>query len=150
MTDLKITLIDGEDHEMHSRPGDFRVATPMGIMNGLQQIGTSLLEPILSFKIKAEEQYLGSIAGDIHHMRGSFDSPKFEGDVFTMTGLLPLSTSMDYAIKLASRTGGKARYSTSFHSYQACTDEQGVIREFKGISPLDTAKYILKARKAIQ
>jgi len=150
VTDLKIILVDGEDHEMHSRPGDFRVATPMGIMNALQQIGTSLLEPILSFKIKAEEQFLGSIAGDIHHMRGSFDSPKFDGDVFTMTGLLPLSKSMDYAIKLASRTSGKARYSTAFHSYQVCTDEQGIIRKFKGISPLDTAKYILKARKAIQ
>ncbi len=150
VTDIKITLIEGEDHEMHSRPGDFRVATPMGIMNGLQNVGTTLLEPVLAFKIKAEEQYLGSIAGDIHHMRGTFESPVFDGNTFVINGLLPLSTSINYAVTLASRTGGKAMYSTSFHSYQPCSDEQGVVREFRGISPLDTAKYILKARKALQ
>jgi ribosomal protection tetracycline resistance protein len=32
--DLKITLIEGVDHVMHSKPGDFLIATPMGIMDG--------------------------------------------------------------------------------------------------------------------
>ena len=61
-----------------------------------------------------------------------------------------MATSLDFPVKLSSRSGGKARISTNFSGYRACTDEQGVIRPYKGISPLDTAKYILKARKAIQ
>ena len=43
-----------------------------------------------------------------------------------------------------------AKIKTRFHSHKRCEEEQGVSRDFKGISPLDEAKYILKARKAIQ
>lgn len=150
VTDIKISLIEGEDHKIHSRPGDFKIATPMGIMNGLNEIGTTLLEPILSFKITAPEELLGKITSDIIQMRGTFDSPVTENDMFIIDGAMPLATSIEYPIKLSSRSGGKAKISTAFHSYQACKDEEGVIRQYKGISPLDTAKYILKARKAIQ
>ena len=150
VTDLKITLIEGEDHVMHTRPGDFAIATPMGIMNGLQNTGTTLLEPINSFRISAPEELLGIITSDITQMRGSFDSPHLENGKFILTGLIPVATSLDFPVKLSSRSGGKAKISTRFHSYKACSDEQGIIRSFKGISPLDTAKYILKARKAIQ
>ncbi len=150
VTDLKITLIEGEDHELHSRPGDFAIATPMGIMDGLQNSGTTLLEPILSFKISATEDLLGSITSDITQMRGTFDSPEMQNGRFILQGTFPLATSLDYPVKLSSRSGGKAKISTQFHCYNTCNDEQGVIRPYKGISPLDTAKYILKARKALK
>jgi len=150
VTDIRITLIEGEDHPVHSRAGDFAVATPMGIMNGLVNTGTTLLEPMIRFKIDAPEELLGVITSDITQMRGNFDSPGIGPGRFTLTGELPLATSIDYPVKLSSRSGGKARISTSFCGYRECTDEQGVIRPYRGISPLDTAKYILKARKAIQ
>jgi small GTP-binding protein len=150
VTDLRITLIEGEDHPMHSRAGDFAVATPMGIMNGLVNTGTTLLEPMIGFQINATEDLLGVVTSDITRMRGSFDSPLMDSGRFTLQGLLPLATSLDFPVKLSSRSGGKARISTHFSGYRECTDEQGVIRPYKGISPLDTAKYILKARRAIQ
>jgi ribosomal protection tetracycline resistance protein len=150
VTDIKITLIDGEDHEVHSRPGDFIIATPMGIMNGLTNTNTTLLEPLISFKISAPEELLGAITSDIIQMRGTFESPTIEHDKFIISGILPVSTSLDFPVRLSSRSGGKAKISTNFHGYQKCTDELGIIRPFKGISPLDTAKYILKARKALQ
>ena len=150
VTDIRITLIEGEDHVMHSKPGDFTVATPMGIMNGLVLTGTTLLEPMIRFKINAPDDLLGVITSDITRMRGSFDNPQMENGRFTLTGTMPLATSVDFPVKLSSRSGGKARISSHFCGYRECTDEQGVIRPYKGISPLDTAKYILKARKAIQ
>jgi ribosomal protection tetracycline resistance protein len=150
VTDIRITLIEGEDHPMHSRAGDFVVATPMGIMNGLVNTGSTLLEPMIRFKIDAREELLGIITSDITLMRGQFGSPEISGGRFTITGEMPLSTSIDYPVKLSSRSGGKARISTSFSGYRECTDEQGIIRPYRGISPLDTAKYILKARKALQ
>jgi len=150
VTDIRITLIEGEDHPMHSRAGDFAVATPMGIMNGLVNSAATLLEPMIRYKIDASEDLLGLITSDITNMRGNFESPEIQNGRFTLTGILPLATSLDYPVKLSSRSGGKARISTHFSGYQACSDEQGVIRPYKGISPLDTAKYILKARRAIQ
>ena len=150
LTDLRITLIEGEDHNVHSRPGDFMVATPMGIMDGLVKTGTTLLEPMIQYKIDAPEELLGVITSDITRMRGGFDSPEIRDGRVTITGEVPLATSLDFPVKLSSRSGGKARISTEFSGYSECTDDQGVIRPYKGISPLDTAKYILKARKALQ
>lgn len=150
VTDLKITFIAGEDHEVHSRPGDFSIATPMAVMNGLVNSETKFLEPMLWFRISAPEDLLGAITSDIIQMRGSFESPEMENGKFSLEGTIPVATSMDFPVKLSSRSGGKAKIKTRFHSYKECTDEQGMIRPYKGISPLDEAKYILKARKAIQ
>ena len=150
VTDIKISLIEGEDHQIHSRSGDFAIATPMGIMDGLKNTGTTLLEPFISFKISAPEELLGKIAGDITQMKGRFNSPEIKNGKFILEGIMPLSASSDYPVKLSSRSGGKAKISVKFHSYQACKDENEHIREYKGISPLDTAKYILKVRKALQ
>ncbi len=150
VTDCRITLIAGEDHPMHSRAGDFAIATPMGIMNGLVNTGTTLLEPMIRFRINATDDLLGVITSDITRMRGNFESPVVENNKFTLEGIVPLSTSLDFPVKLSSRSGGKARISTRFAGYSECPDELGTIRPFKGISPLDTAKYILKARRAIQ
>ncbi|MEE4196504.1 MAG: translation factor GTPase family protein [Bacteroidales bacterium] len=150
VTDIKITLIEGEDHPVHSNPGDFVVATPMGIMNGLASTGTTLLEPLISFKISAPENLLGAITSDITQMRGSFNSPEIEKDKFILTGILPVATSLDFPVRLSSRSGGKAKIRTEFYGYRECADELGTIREYKGISPLDTSKWILKARKALQ
>jgi ribosomal protection tetracycline resistance protein len=149
VTDLKITLIEGEDHQVHSNPGDFVVATPMGIMDGLTNTNTTLLEPLVSFKISATEDLLGAITSDITQMRGTFESPEMENGKFILNGILPVSTSLDFPVRLSSRSGGKAKISTNFYGYQKCADELGQTREYKGISPLDTAKWILKARKAL-
>ncbi|MCF8372861.1 MAG: TetM/TetW/TetO/TetS family tetracycline resistance ribosomal protection protein [Bacteroidales bacterium] len=149
VTDVKITLVGEEDHQVHSNPGDFILATPIGIMKGLEEAGTTLLEPLLHFKITAPEDTLGKIAADLHKMRATFGNPQFENGKVKLTGEVPLSTSLDYAIRLGSVTGGKGKFSTRFSGYQAIPDELGETRPFKGISPLDRSKYILKMRGAI-
>jgi ribosomal protection tetracycline resistance protein len=150
VSDLKITLIGGEDHVVHSRAGDFVIATPMAIMNGLKAIGTVLLEPIMKFTIQGPEDILGQVTSDLLKMRGVFDQPELDEGKMKLKGKLPVATSLEYPVKLASRTGGRASIQMQFDSYQKVEDDLGEIREFKGISPLDRAKYILKARKAIQ
>ena len=149
VTDLKITLIEGEDHTVHSNPGDFIIATPMAVMNGLLACDTKFLEPIMWFRIVAPEELLGAITSDIINMRGTFESPIINNGKFTIEGTVPMATSLDFPVKLSSRSGGRAKIKTRFHSYQECPNEFGVTTPYKGISPVDEAKYILKARKAI-
>ncbi len=150
VTDLKITLVEGEDHQMHSRPGNFVLATPMGIMNALNDIGTQFLEPILWFKITANDELLGKLTSEIIQMRGQFDSPTIVDNKMTLTGTVPLATSLDFPVRLSSLSGGKAKLLTRFHSYQVCEDALAQTRPYKGISPLDRSKYILKMRKALE
>ena len=150
VTDIKITLIGGEHHNIHSRAGDFAIATPMAIMNGLKSIGTKLLEPMLDFSISAPETTLGKIASSLTLLRAEFGNPEITQEKFTLKGIIPVATSLDYSAKLSSITGGKGKFKTSFSGYHECPLELGKTTEFRGISPLDRAKYILKARKAIQ
>ncbi len=148
VTDLKIKLIEGEDHPVHSRPGDFKIATPMGIMNALQTSNTQLLEPMLKFTIKANESLLGVINSELIKMRAEMLNPEFEDDDFILNGHVPVATSMDLSIKLNSLSSGKAKYLVNFGGYRACSDEEGQIRPYKGISPLDESLWILHARGA--
>ena len=148
VTDIVITLIDGEDHPMHSRPGDFILATPMGIMNALKKSGTRLLEPVYRFHINAPESYLGKIAGDIHLMRGTFETPVFEDTLVKISGTLPVATSLDYGIKLSTATQGKGIIRYTFAGYQDCPPGVGKTRPFRGINPLDNSKWILHHRGA--
>lgn len=149
VTDARITLIDGEYHVEHTRPPDFAVATPMGIMDGLASTGTTLLEPVLKFKISAPEEAGGRILNDLVQMRSTFDSPEILGSRFNVEGIVPGASSLDYHIKLAALTGGKGTISMVFDGYRECPIEYGSTCPRRGVDPLDVPKYILYARNAI-
>ncbi|MGB0897160.1 MAG: GTP-binding protein [Flavobacteriaceae bacterium] len=148
VTDVTITLIKGEDHNVHSRPGDFNLATPMGIMKGLKSGGTHLLEPILSFSIRTHEQYLGTITSELTSRRAIFNSPEFHDEQFSLTGKIPVATSLDLSIKLNSITSGKNRLLVQFYGYDRCPEGQGKSRDYRGVNPLDEAQWILHRRGA--
>lgn len=148
VTDIKITLIDGEYHVMHTHAPDFAVATPMAIMNGLANTGTVLLEPVLKFHISAPEEAGGRILNDLSQMRGTFESPYIQKGMFDVEGIIPASTFMDYHIKLASMTAGRGTVFTTFEGYRECPLELGAVCPRRSVNPLDRAKYILYARNA--
>ncbi|MDO7908022.1 TetM/TetW/TetO/TetS family tetracycline resistance ribosomal protection protein [Paenibacillus sp. JX-17] len=150
VVDLKVTLIEGEHHVWHTHPLDFAVATPMGIMNGLASVGTSLLEPILQYRITVPEENGGRVMNDIVQMRGSFDAPELQGDRVILQGRVPLATSMEYPVTLRSLTKGRGTMATFFAGYEPCPEDVHAERTRRGVNPLDQSKYILSVRKALQ
>ena len=150
VTDFKATLIGGEHHHIHTHPLDFFVATPMAIMNGLSRTGTILLEPLMKFRIGAAEEHLGRIISDVTIMRGEFDTPVITNGKFEIEAVVPVAESLDYPVRLAALTSGKALYNTIFCGYRECPLELGAEAKRRGINPLDRAKWILHARGAIQ
>lgn len=148
-TDLTVTLVEGTHHLLHSRPGDFKLATDMAILKALTATDTVLLEPMLSFRITASDTLLGKITGDVVNMRGVFEPAEVAHGQFVLRGRVPLATSMEYAIRLSSLSGGRGALFTEFDGYDPCPPGTGETRAFKGISPLDRAKYILWWRGAI-
>ncbi len=146
--DISITLIEGEDHEMHSRPGDFILATPMGILRAIKEAGTSFLEPVYRFTLHFSDEYLGPISNEITKLRGSFAPPEFSDTEVRLSGLLPVATSQNFPIRLNNITAGRARLRLYFGGYRPCANEEGIIREYKGINPLDESLWILHKRGA--
>nr|WP_274601607.1 hypothetical protein [Clostridium rhizosphaerae] len=118
-------------------------------MDGLQSIGTTLLEPILKFRITVPEEAGGKVLGDIINMRGSFDSPVITNGNFTVEGEMPAATSLDYPVRLGIISGGKGIISSKLSGYKPIALELGEVRERQGVNPLDRAKFILAMRNAL-
>lgn len=150
VTDLKVTLTGGSHHHVHTHPLDFFLATPVALMNGLQNIGTTLLEPMQQVRISAPEEYAGKLIGDMIAMRGEFESPVISGGRVTMEAKVPAATFMDYSVKLAMMTSGRGTISTRFAGYEPCPLELGAVAKRRGVNPLDRDKWILSQRSAMQ
>ena len=151
LTDMKVTLLDGEHHTIHTHPLDFFVATPMAFMNGLTCTGTTLLEPLIKARITAPTEFMGKIVSDIIMMKGEFDTPVHNEISCTIECILPVARAMEYGypVKLSSMTSGRAIYAPTFHGYRDCPLSEGKTTPYRGINPLDRAKYILHVRGAL-
>jgi small GTP-binding protein domain len=149
VTDLKVTLVDGSHHTVHTHPMDFFLATPMAVMNGLQNTGTTLLEPVILMRIAAPEEFAGKVIGDVIAMRGEYDSPVISDGVITLEAKVPVAPSLDYAVRLASMTSGRGILSTRFAGYQECPPELGRTAKRRGVNPLDRERWILNQRNAL-
>lgn len=149
VTDLKITLVEGEHHVWHTHPLDFVVATPMGIMDGLVNTGTKLLEPMLNFRLSTPEEFGGKILSELVLMRGTFDTPIVRGGRMELEGALPVATSLDFPARLGSLTKGRGTLTAFFGGYRDCPSDVEATRRRRGVNPLDTAKWILATRNAL-
>ena len=150
VTDIKISLLEGEEHTMHSNPGDFLLATPMGIMNALKNAGTTLLEPYYDFDIKAPRELLGTITNDLNNMKALMEVPEFEGEGFTLKGRVAVAQAMDYNIRFNACCSGKGRLKLRIGGYLPCEETEDKIRPYKGVNPLDRSQWILHNRGALK
>ena len=150
VTDVKITLTGGNHHLIHTHPLDFIVATPMAIQDGLRRAGSVLLEPILEMRFVVPSALAGRIISDVQQMRGEVVDTAADEETVTLKALVPAAASMDYPTQFASVTGGRGSMSTILQGYRECPMELGHTAPRRGVDPLDTAKYILAARSALE
>ncbi len=147
VTDLRVKLIDGEHHTVHTHPMDFFVATPMAIAKGLVNTGTKLLEPILSVRMTAPEEYLGKAVSLLVAARGVFDTPVMQGGLFTIEAEVPAAETLELPAVFASQTGGRGVYSARFLRYDDCPPGVGKSTPLRGVDPLDRSLFIMHARQ---
>ncbi|MBQ3485381.1 MAG: TetM/TetW/TetO/TetS family tetracycline resistance ribosomal protection protein [Clostridia bacterium] len=150
VTDVNITLVEGNHHQFHTHPLDFIVATPWGIQDGLRRGGSTLLEPILECRFQLPPECVGRVMSDVALMRGEVTHTETDLDRVLLTALVPVATSVDYATTLASVTSGRGGMSVRLSGYRECPMELGATAPRRNVDPLDTAKYILAARSALE
>ncbi len=143
VTDVKVTLIGGRSTQLATKPSDFRAVTPIAVMEALKEAGTILLEPILEYELNISRDEAGLVMKDLIAMRASMDDQSVLEDRFVITGLIPMATSIEYPVKIASLSQGRSTFKTSFVGYRECSLELGKVRARKTVSPLDRENYIL-------
>ena len=150
VTDFKCTLVGGEHHTIHTHPLDFFVCTPMAFMNGLSEIGSTILEPLLKIRVTAPEELSGKIFSEVIKMGGEYDTPVIRSGIATLEAIVPVATSMNFPERLATLSSGKAVLAQSFYGYRECRDGEEHLNPRRGVNPLDRSKWILWARGAYQ
>jgi len=129
ITDIKITLAAGRAHLKHTEGGDFRMATYRAVRQGLMQAESVILEPYYSFRLTVPADQIGRAISDIRTRSGSFDPPENSGNMCLLRGRAPVSTLNDYAVEVASYTGGQGRIILEIDGYDICHNPKEVIEK---------------------
>lgn len=150
LTDMKVILLDTEYSSVDSTPADFRNATPMVLMEAINNAHTRLLEPINEFELRVPEYAVSKAMFDLRMMRAEFEELAVLEDEFILTGTIPVESSMEYQIKVASYTEGKGLFLSKFTGYRDTAFEENKISKINYINALNKKEYIMYKLNAVR
>ncbi|WP_422927677.1 elongation factor G [Singulisphaera sp. PoT] len=122
LVDLKITLTDGDYHDVDSNELAFRFAASEALRKAVQEAGAVLLEPIMKLEVVTPEEYLGNITGDLSSRRTLIDKTYTRGKLMVIESRAPLEKMFGYSTAVRSLSQGRASYSMEPLEYAAAPD----------------------------
>ncbi len=135
VVDVKVSLIDGQYHEVDSSEMAFKIAGSMAFKEAAAKAIPKLLEPIMDVEVVVPEEYMGDVIGDLSSRRGRIGGMFQRSDARVVASSVPLSEMFGYSTRLRSITQGRAVYSMQFSRYEempAAMAEQ-IIAKVKGV-----------------
>jgi elongation factor G len=114
---VKLTLLDGQYHEVDSSEMAFKIAGSMVLKEAARKADPALLEPMMAVEVVTPEDNMGDVIGDLNSRRGIIQAMEERGGARVVRALVPLSEMFGYVSDLRSKTQGRASYSMQFDSY---------------------------------
>jgi elongation factor G len=114
---LKLTLVDGQYHDVDSSEMAFKIAGSMALKEAARRADPALLEPMMAVEVTTPEENMGDVIGDLNSRRGIIQAMEERGGARVVRALVPLSEMFGYVGDLRSKTQGRASYSMQFDSY---------------------------------
>jgi elongation factor G len=114
---LKLTLLDGQYHEVDSSEMAFKIAGSMVLKEAARKADPALLEPMMAVEVTTPEENMGDVIGDLNSRRGIIQAMEERSGARVVRALVPLSEMFGYVGDLRSKTQGRASYSMQFDSY---------------------------------
>jgi elongation factor G len=117
LIDVKVTLRDGNYHEVDSSDMAFHTAASMAFQDGAAKAAPVILEPIMALEVTAPDEYIGDVIGDLKIRRAVIAHLERKGEMQYVTAHVPLATMFGYASALRSRTQGRGNFFIEFAHY---------------------------------
>jgi elongation factor G len=117
LVDVKVTLQDGQYHEVDSSELAFKIAGSMAFKEAARRANPVLLEPMMAVDVTTPEEYMGDVIGDLNSRRGQIQAMEERAGARVVKALVPLSEMFGYVGDLRSKTQGRASYTMQFDSY---------------------------------
>ncbi|MCM3887318.1 elongation factor G [Frankia sp. R82] len=117
LVDVKVTLLDGQYHDVDSSELAFKIAGSMVFKDAARKADPVLLEPLMAVEVTTPEDHMGDVIGDLNSRRGQIQAMEERGGSRIVRAQVPLSEMFGYVGDLRSKTSGRASYSMQFDSY---------------------------------
>ena len=118
VVDLKVTLIDGDYHDVDSSALAFEIASRAALREALREGHSVLLEPIMKVEVVTPEDYTGSVIGDLNSRRGQIQGQDMRGNANVVNAMVPLANMFGYVNTLRSMSQGRATFTMQFDHYE--------------------------------
>ncbi len=122
LVDLKVTLVDGDAHDVDSNDLAFRFAASDALRNALEQAGPVLLEPIMRLEVVTPDDYLGNITADLASRRALIERTSTRGKLMVIDARAPLKEMFGYSTTVRSLSQGRASYTMEPLEYAAAPE----------------------------
>jgi elongation factor G len=117
VVDIKVSLVDGDSHDVDSSSMAFEIAARAAMREALQKGGSVLLEPIMKVEVVTPEDYTGSVIGDLNSRRGQIQGQDMRGNANVISAMVPLANMFSYVNNLRSMSQGRATFTMQFDHY---------------------------------
>jgi len=115
---VKAILLDGSYHPVDSSEIAFKIAASIAFKKAFQQAEPYLLEPIMSVKVRAPQDFMGAVIEDITARRGKIHNLEMDKEMSCISAYVPLGELFGYITGLRSLSKGKAISNIEFSHYE--------------------------------
>src|SRR4051794_38867748 len=122
LVDLKVTLVDGDTHDVDSNELAFRFAAADALRRAVQEAGAVLLEPIMKLEVVTPDDYLGDVTADLMSRRAEINEMFTRGKLRVIEARAPLEKMFGYSTAVRSLSQGRASYSMEPLEYAAAPE----------------------------
>lgn len=105
------------DKNMSSTAGDFRLLTPLVLVEALRRAGTVVHEPVHRFRLEVPAATIGPVAGLLSTLAARVEATEPYHDDIVLTGLLPAVHRAELSRRLPGLTAGDGTLDAVFDSY---------------------------------
>jgi elongation factor G len=118
MKNIKVSVYDGKEHPVDSKPVAFEIAGREAFKLSVKDAAPVLLEPIMDVRIVVPEANMGDVLGDLNTRRARVQGMDTEKGRSVVTAQVPLAEMQRYTTDLRSITGGRGVFTMAFSRYE--------------------------------
>ena len=118
VSDVKVTLLDGREHEVDSSELAFEMAGAGAFAQALAKAKPALLEPIMSLQVVVPDSYFGPVQSDLSSRRAIITHTEISRDLRIIHAEVPLSKMFGYSTVVRGLSQGRASYTMQPLAYR--------------------------------
>jgi elongation factor G len=117
MSNVKVIVYDGKEHEVDSKPVAFEIAGREAFKLAVDAAGPVLFEPIMTVRVFVPDANMGDVMSDLNTRRGRVQGTESERGTTVVVAHVPMAEMTRYTTQVRSITGGRGYFTMDFDHY---------------------------------